>query len=57
MIGGANDRPGVAAEAEADALLLVDGGAPARAVQELLVARHGLTKREAYAVVLRLRDR
>jgi 16S rRNA (cytidine1402-2'-O)-methyltransferase len=57
IIGGATDRPAVAAEAEADARLLVDGGAPARTVQELLVARHGLTKREAYALVLRLRDR
>jgi 16S rRNA (cytidine1402-2'-O)-methyltransferase len=57
VIGGAAGRPAVGAEAEADARLLVDGGAPARAVQELLVARHGLTKREAYALVLRLRDR
>ena len=57
LIGGVLERSGVAAEAEADARLLVGGGAPARAVQELLVARHGLTKREAYALVLRLRDR
>jgi len=26
-------------------------------VQDLLMARHGLAKREAYALVLRLRDR
>ena len=57
VIGGATDRPAVTAEAEADARLLVDGGAPARAIQELLVARHGLTKRKAYALVLRVRDR
>ncbi len=57
LIGGATERLGAGAEAEADARLLLDGGAPARAVQELLVSRHGLTKREAYALVLRLRDR
>ena len=56
LIGGATDRPAAGVEAEADARLLLDGGAPARAVQQLLVARHGLTKREAYALVLRLRD-
>ena len=55
LIGGATGRPEATAEAEADARLLVDGGAPARAVQELLVARHGLARREAYALVLRLR--
>jgi len=57
LIGGATERKAAAAEAEADAGLLLAGGAPARAVGELLVARHGLTKREAYALVLRLRDR
>ena len=56
LIGGATDRPVAAVEAEADARLLLDGGAPARAVQQLLVARHGLTKREAYSLVLRMRD-
>ena len=55
LIGGAIDRPAASAEAEADARLLLDGGAPARAVQQLVVARHGLTKREAYSLVLRLR--
>jgi 16S rRNA (cytidine1402-2'-O)-methyltransferase len=55
VIGGATGRPDATAEAEADARLLVEAGAPLRAVQELLVARHGLAKREAYALVLRLR--
>lgn len=57
VIGGATDRPTADAEAEADARLLLDGGAPARTVQELLIARRGLTKRGAYALVLRLRNR
>ena len=56
VIGGATVRSGAVVEAEADARLLLDGGAPSRAVQQLLVARHGLTKRDAYALVLRLRD-
>jgi 16S rRNA (cytidine1402-2'-O)-methyltransferase len=56
LIGGATHRPDVVAEAEADARLLVAGGAPSRAIQQLLVARHGLTRREAYALVLRLND-
>jgi 16S rRNA (cytidine1402-2'-O)-methyltransferase len=56
VIGGAEARAGSAADAEADARLLLGGGAPARAVQELLVQRHGLARREAYALVLRLRD-
>jgi 16S rRNA (cytidine1402-2'-O)-methyltransferase len=56
LIGGASGRIGPSEEAVADARLLLDGGAPARVVQELLVARHGLTKREAYALVLRVRD-
>lgn len=56
LIGGAIERPAAAVEAEADARLLLDGGAPPRAVQQLLVGRYGLTKREAYALVLRLRD-
>jgi 16S rRNA (cytidine1402-2'-O)-methyltransferase len=59
VIGGASKRSAAApdAEAEEDARVLLDGGAPARAVQDLLVTRRGLKKREAYAVVLRLRDR
>ena len=57
VIGGATERTGVTPESEADARLLIDGGAPARAVQDLLVTRHGLSKRDAYALVLRTRDR
>ncbi len=57
LIGGADARATATAEAEADARQLLDGGAPARTVQELLMTRHGLSKRDAYALVLRLRDR
>ena len=57
VIGGQDARVSADADAEADARLLLDGGAPARAVQNLLTARHRLSKREAYALVLRLRDR
>lgn len=57
LIAGADDGAGSRADAEADAALLLAGGAPARAVQDLLVQRHGLARREAYALVLRLRDR
>lgn len=57
LIGGATGRVAAGADAEADARLLLGGGAPARAVQELLVARHGLPKRDAYALVLRLQSR
>jgi 16S rRNA (cytidine1402-2'-O)-methyltransferase len=57
VIGGADARAMMTEDAEADARLLLHGGAPARAVQELLVARHGLSKRDAYGLVLRLRDR
>jgi 16S rRNA (cytidine1402-2'-O)-methyltransferase len=57
VIGGADARVAADADAEADAHLLLEGGAPARAVQDLLIARHRLSKREAYALVLRLRDR
>ena len=57
LIGGAADRLGSRADAEADAALLLAADAPARAVQELLVRRHGLSKRDAYALVLRIRDR
>ena len=54
VIGGATSAPGVDAEAEADARLLLDAGAPKRAVQSLLVERRGLSRRAAYDVVLRL---
>jgi len=57
VIGGAEGAIVAAAEAEADARLLLDGGAPARAVQDLLMARHRMAKRDAYALVLRLRGR
>lgn len=57
VIGGADAATTATKEAEADAHLLLNGGAPARAVQDLLVTRHGLSKRDAYALVLRLRDR
>jgi 16S rRNA (cytidine1402-2'-O)-methyltransferase len=57
VIGGADARTTASADAEGDARLLLDGGADARAVQELLIRRHGLAKRDAYALVLRLRDR
>ena len=54
---GAPERSGVTDDAEADAALLLQAQAPARAVQELLMQRHGLSKRDAYALVLRIRDR
>lgn len=57
VIGGAEHRAIAEAEAESDARLLLDAGAEPRAVQELLVRRHGLPRRDAYALVLRLRDR
>jgi 16S rRNA (cytidine1402-2'-O)-methyltransferase len=57
LIGGAVERSGVTEDAEADAALLLRAHAPARAVQELLTQRHGLSRRDAYALVLRLRDR
>lgn len=57
LIGGAADGAGSRADAEADAALLLAADAPARAVQELLMRRHGLSKRDAYAIVLRIRDR
>jgi 16S rRNA (cytidine1402-2'-O)-methyltransferase len=55
LIGGATATPDATAEAEADARLLLEGGAPARAVQALLVERRGLSRRAAYDLVLRLR--
>lgn len=57
VLAGADATRAVTEAAEADARLLLDGGAPAKAVQELLMRRHGLSKRDAYALVLRLRDR
>ncbi|HET8586570.1 MAG TPA: 16S rRNA (cytidine(1402)-2'-O)-methyltransferase [Candidatus Limnocylindria bacterium] len=56
LISGASAAVRATHDAEADARLLLDGGAPARTVQELLVQRHALSKRDAYALVLRLRD-
>jgi len=56
LIGGAVERSGAAEDAETDAALLLEADAPARAVQELLMRRHGLSKRDAYALVLRIRD-
>jgi 16S rRNA (cytidine1402-2'-O)-methyltransferase len=56
VIGGAAGRIGPSEDAEADARLLLAGGTPNRAVQDLLVARHGMSKRDAYALVLRVRD-
>jgi 16S rRNA (cytidine1402-2'-O)-methyltransferase len=57
LVGGASGRADAGDEAEADARLLLEGGAPPRAVQDLLVARHGMARRDAYGLVLRLRDR
>ncbi len=57
IIGGATEREGTVAAAEADARLLLAHDTPGRAIQELLMARHGLARRDAYALVLRLRDR
>ena len=57
LIGGAANGSGSEDDAEADAALLLAADAPARAVQELLIRRHGLSKRDAYALVLRIRDR
>ena len=57
VIAGADARATADADAESDARLLLDGGASARSVQDLLMRRHGLSKRSAYALVLRLRDR
>ena len=57
IIGGATEREATVAAAEADARLLLAHDTPARAIQELLMARHGLARRDAYTLVLRLRDR
>ncbi len=56
LIGGADPGDATLHEAEADAALLLAAGAPPRAVQDLLVS-HGMSRRDAYAIVLRLRDR
>ena len=55
VIRGATATPDASAEAVADASLLLAGGAPARAVQALLVERRGLSRRAAYDLLLRLR--
>lgn len=57
VIGGASRVEAAQADAVEDARLLLAGGAPARAVHDLLVSRHGLSKRDAYALVLRERGR
>jgi len=55
VIAGASRDGRDMTDATADARLLLHGGAPARVVQDLLVARHRLSRREAYALVLALR--
>jgi 16S rRNA (cytidine1402-2'-O)-methyltransferase len=57
VLAGADVVVSQTADAEADARLLLAGGTPARAVQDLLVQRHGMAKRDAYALVLELRGR
>ncbi len=56
VIAGADASVAATADAEADARLLLSHGTSARAVQELLIQRHGMAKRAAYALVLGLRD-
>jgi 16S rRNA (cytidine1402-2'-O)-methyltransferase len=56
VLAGADPASVVTASAEEDAEALLAAGTPARAVQDLLVRRHGLAKRDAYALVLRLRN-
>jgi 16S rRNA (cytidine1402-2'-O)-methyltransferase len=56
VMGGADPASVATESAEEDARAFLAAGAPSRAVQELLVRRHGLAKRDAYALVLRLRD-
>jgi 16S rRNA (cytidine1402-2'-O)-methyltransferase len=57
VIAGAarGERSGTEADAEADAAELLAAGSPARAVQRFLVERRGLARRDAYAIVVRLR--
>lgn len=57
LIAGSVGRQETVDEAETDATLLLAAGTRPRAVQDLLVRRHGLSKRDAYALVLRIRDR
>ena len=57
LIGPGGQPVAADADAEDDARLLLRAGAPRRAVQELLAQRHGLSKRQAYALVLRLDER
>jgi 16S rRNA (cytidine1402-2'-O)-methyltransferase len=54
VIGGATQATDADADAEDDARVLLDGGAPARAIQALLVQR-GMSRRAAYDLILRLR--
>lgn len=56
VIAGSERSHLAADQAAADARLLLDGGTPARTVQALLQQRHGLSKRDAYALVLELKD-
>lgn len=56
VIGGETDAPARTEGAESDARLLHREGAPARAIQELLIARHGLSRRDAYAMAVRVRE-
>ena len=57
LVGGALDRSPSVEAATADANLLLSHDTPSRAVQELLIQRHGLSKRDAYALVLAARGR
>ena len=57
LVAGSAGRQGADDEAETDATLLLAAGTPPRAVHDLLIRRHGLSKRDAYALVLRIRDR
>jgi 16S rRNA (cytidine1402-2'-O)-methyltransferase len=57
VIAGASGRRVATDEAERDARLLLAHGIGARAVQELLIERYRLSRRDAYALVLRLRER
>ncbi len=56
LIAGAAQQPSASDEAAADARLLLANGAPPRAAQALLESRHGLSRREAYRLVLEARD-
>ena len=55
VISGASADRAATTDAEDDARLLLSEATPARAVQALLVQRHGLSRRDAYDVVLRMR--